>query len=83
MKILFLIESLGSGGAERQLVYLMNSLFQMGHKVHLMTWIDNNHYKNTDIPGIVWEKANRSSRRDLRIIVGIYKYVKKNQIKII
>ena len=38
MKILFLIRSLETGGAERQLVVLANALAQRGHEVHVAVY---------------------------------------------
>lgn len=41
MRILFLIRSLGRGGAERQIIALANGLATRGHEVHLATFYPN------------------------------------------
>ena len=37
MRILHLIDSLGGGGAERQLAYLAGGLVARGHEVHVLS----------------------------------------------
>lgn len=44
MKIICLIENLGSGGAERQLTYLSMLLKKAGHDVSVVTWISTDFY---------------------------------------
>ena len=44
-KILFVTESLGSGGAERQLVYLATLLKHARYNVVVLTYDDKNFYK--------------------------------------
>ena len=38
MKIVFVTECLGSGGAERQMVNLAIMMKNYGHSVHVLTW---------------------------------------------
>lgn len=45
-KILFLIESLGSGGAERQLVGLAVMLSKQNYNVHVCYYVDNDFYSS-------------------------------------
>ena len=78
-----MIESLGCGGAEKQLVYLMNALLRLNHEVHLITWVDDNYYSEIDIPGVFWKKINRRGRIDLSVIYKTYQYLKVNKIKIV
>lgn len=44
MKLLFITESLGSGGAERQLTGLAALLAAKGHDCVVVTWVDKNFY---------------------------------------
>src|SRR5690554_3879011 len=54
MKILCIIDSLGSGGAQRQLVELAKGFKEKGHEVSFLTYHDINFFKseldNQDIP---------------------------------
>ena len=45
MKILFHIDSLGSGGAQRQIVTLAAGLAGRGHRVEFNTYVDFNYFK--------------------------------------
>lgn len=44
MKLIFVTESLGSGGAERQLTGLAAFLSAKGHQCMVVTWVDKNFY---------------------------------------
>lgn len=44
MKLIFVTESLGSGGAERQLTGLAALLSAKGHDCKVVTWVDKNFY---------------------------------------
>jgi hypothetical protein len=83
MKILFLIESLSAGGAQRQLVNLMNGLTQKGYNVNLITWIDNNHYNATQLPNINWIQLSRNYKFNFLPLFFIRKFIQKNKIKIV
>lgn len=62
MKILCLIDSLGSGGAQRQMVELAKGFTAKGHKVSFLIYHDINFYKNeldfTDINVKVISESN-------------------------
>ena len=45
MKIVFVTECLGSGGAERQMVNLAIMMKNYGHSVHVLTWDSRDFYK--------------------------------------
>ena len=45
MKILCIIDSLGSGGAQRQMVTLSKGLLANGHEVHLLTYMPPDFFK--------------------------------------
>ncbi|MCM1141107.1 MAG: glycosyltransferase family 4 protein [Muribaculum sp.] len=47
MRLLFVTESLGSGGAERQLTGLASILARGGHECTVVTWVDKNFHANT------------------------------------
>jgi len=65
MKILCVIDSLGSGGAQRQLVYLACGLKRHGHHVEFFTYYPQNFFKpeldQADIPTHLCLKINRFS----------------------
>ena len=44
MKVCCLIDSLNSGGAQRQMTWLIRALVANGHQVHLMTYHSYDHY---------------------------------------
>ena len=46
MKIACIIASLGLGGAERQLVYLAETLAEIGHDVLIITYHEGNFYED-------------------------------------
>lgn len=46
MKILFLIDSLGSGGAQRQVVTLSRSLTDRGHDVSILVYAEENFFES-------------------------------------
>ena len=45
MNLLFVIDNLGSGGAQRQMVNLACALTTRGHQVELFTYYPSNHYR--------------------------------------
>ena len=45
-KILFLIDSLGSGGAQRQIIHWANFLLEQNNEVELAIYHDDIFYKN-------------------------------------
>jgi len=83
MRILFLIESLSSGGAERQLVNLMNGLVSKGHKVYCITWVNKHHYSKCDIPGVLWFQLERNYKFDIKFFLFVRSLIKKSEISII
>ena len=79
-KILFLIEALSSGGAERQTFYLLNKLNKNKFKIYLITWQDKNFYFEEDLEEITWIKLERKSKFDFSLILKIRSLIKKNEI---
>ena len=82
-KLLFLIESLSSGGAETQLVNLLKGMVRQGEDVHLITWIDNNFYREKEIPGVHWVKLKRRNFLDFGLVLKMISYSRRNRIDLI
>lgn len=82
-KILFLIEALSSGGAERQTFYLLNKLNKNKFKIYLITWQDKNFYFEEDLEEITWIKLERKSKFDFSLILKIRSLIKKNEIEVV
>ena len=78
-KILCLIDSLGPGGAQRQLVGLATFLKEKGYEVSVACYHDNQFYleqlKRNDIPYIYLEKANNAFLR----IWHISRFIRKTK----
>lgn len=85
MKLLFIIDSLNSGGAQRQIVMLANYLHT--HKaceVEIMTYVEGNHYKEmTDASGLRISCIKKKSRFDILLIYKLVKYVRKGKFNIV
>ncbi|OYU96740.1 MAG: hypothetical protein CFE21_00180 [Bacteroidetes bacterium B1(2017)] len=80
MRLLFLIEALTAGGAERQLVNLMNGLSKNGHKVYLVTWVDKHHFKPIDLPNVNWIQFKRNGKFDFSLFRLIRTLIRDNKI---
>lgn len=69
-KIVCLIESLGSGGAERQMAYLASALKAEGHSVELWTYYPNDFYKYIlDESGVRYRCIHEAQSKWKRIYV--------------
>lgn len=77
MKILLLIDSLGAGGAQRQLVGLAVMLKQLGYDVIVATYHDNRFYVDTildaGVPYVYLKEAHNACKR----IWAVAKYIRK------
>lgn len=77
MKILLLIDSLGAGGAQRQLVGLAIMLKQKGYDVIVAAYHDNRFYVDTildaGVPYVYLKEAHYSCKR----ILAIDKYIRR------
>lgn len=87
MKILFVIDSLTFGGAERQLVELIKGLLDRPHlyEIHVVC-LDKVTDGYTDIltaRGIVIHYFCRAYRYDIRPVFSIYQYINENQIDLV
>ena len=46
IKVLFVIDTLASGGAQRQLIHLINGLEKLGHRPDILTYFDKSRDEN-------------------------------------
>lgn len=68
MKILLLIDSLGAGGAQRQLVGLARMLKENGEQVKVVTYHDNPFYLPTlEESGVDYENVGKAQNKYLRL----------------
>lgn len=83
MKVLLFIDSLISGGAQRQLVGLAVLLKKKGYDVTLLTYHNHSFYLPLlEKSGVNYYFASKAQNKYLRII-AIYKYIKKTEPKIV
>jgi len=77
MKILFLIDSLGSGGAQRQIAFLAQILSQRDHDIYLVSYAEGaTHEKllsSTNVKRIRLQKKRKVDLRLSKAIAEIYK----------
>ncbi len=80
MKILCVIDNLGSGGAQRQLVNIATGLKARGHGVELFTYYRHDHFRHhldsADIPVHLHKKRSRYS---VVAIIALRKLIVNNQ----
>ena len=73
LRIAFLTGSLGMGGAEKQLVYLVRALHKAGVELHLFTLAEHGYYEpalqNLGIP-LVWIGQSGNELRRLQVLVS-------------
>jgi glycosyltransferase involved in cell wall biosynthesis len=82
-KVLFLIEALSTGGAERQTLFLLNSIDKSRFQVYLITWQNKNFYNENDLKGVTWVKFSRSSKFDYKLVLNIRRFVKNEKIDLV
>jgi len=84
MKILHLIDSLSSGGKERQLVEVLK-FFSRQNEIycHLVVMSDDIHYTYLDDLGIKIYKVLRKSKKDISVFLTLYRIAKELNPKII
>ncbi len=69
-RVLCIIEGLGSGGAERQLVGLASLLKNRGHDVTVLTYYPDDFYKHVlDESSVAYEYCSKAQKRITRILV--------------
>lgn len=76
MKVVMVIDFLGAGGAQRQLVGLANMLTDRGIEVRICVYHDNNFYKN-DIDKTIIVDCLPETNLFLKRIYYLYKYLDK------
>lgn len=72
MKLLFVIDNLGSGGAQRQMVTLAVGLTQRGHQVEIFTYHDADHFTHAARrAGVTLHLHPKPSRFSIRPILAL------------
>ena len=85
MKILYLIDSLAFGGAERQFVELIKGLDRSRYEVHLIC-LNKETAGYTDILtelGVIVHYFCRAYKYDIRPVFSVSRYINKNQIDLV
>jgi glycosyltransferase involved in cell wall biosynthesis len=82
-KILQLIDSLSSGGAERVAVNLANALADIDYDVKLCTTRTGGVLKNEIAPNVGYFSLNRKFRFDIHAFFRFVKYIQNEKIQII
>lgn len=83
-KILYVIESLNVGGAERQVCLLANNLPRDKYEVYVCVFSEQNmliDYNGDNKFTLI--KMKRSSKIDLRLIIGLADYIAKEEIALV
>ncbi len=84
MKILFVIDSLGFGGAERQLVELVKGLNRFEFEIHIVCLSNKEGYsKQIQELGLEIHVFQRRYKYDFGPILYLSKYIKKNNIELV
>lgn len=83
VKVLFVVESLSSGGAEKQLFLLLSNINLSKFEPFLITWSEYNFYDENLLPGVKWINLPRSGKLDLKMILKGIALVKKEKIQIV
>lgn len=88
INVLFLINTLSSGGTERQLVELLNSLDQTKIKPYLLYYLDGHYYKNDlhksiSIFYLPKRKNNLLKFQSVVFLINLLKVIYRNKINIV
>lgn len=77
MKLLFTIDHLGSGGAQRQIVMLARGAADAGHEVEFFVYYQRDHFRPLlDEKGIVVHTCQKSGRFDIRVPFALRKLLR-------
>ncbi|MBZ4185592.1 glycosyltransferase family 4 protein [Thermomonas sp. RSS23] len=80
MKFLLIIDSLGSGGAQRQMVTLAAGLAARGHHVEMFTYYDDGHFAHfAQRAGVVLHVQAKASRFSLQPVVALRNLFKQGR----
>lgn len=78
MKLLCVIDDLGSGGAQRQLVNIACALKERGHGVEFFIYYSGEHFKSQlDHAGILVHLHSKTSRFSLRPVVALRRLIRR------
>lgn len=85
IRILFIIPKLQQGGAEVQLLHILQTIDKKKFDVHLGTLYhsDQMHEEFTSIPGITHVEFNKKSGLDFSVYFRIREYLKQHDIQIV
>lgn len=83
MKVLQLIDSLSTGGAERMAITLANELLREGIDSHLCVSRKEGLLKESIHPDVGYLYLQKKSAVDFKAFLRLYRYVKKNNIDVI
>jgi glycosyltransferase involved in cell wall biosynthesis len=75
-RILFLLDDLGAGGAQRQVVLLSKGFYSLGHDITVFTYSDNSFYKKELIEAGI-KVYNLSKNRIFRRLIEVRKFIRK------
>lgn len=79
MRLLFVIDHFGSGGAQRQMMTLANSLSQRGHHISIFTYYPSlNHFTSCLDSNIRIISYNKMQRFSVSVIIALYKLLRTN-----
>jgi len=79
LRILFIIDHFGSGGAQRQMVTLANNLTKRGHQITFFTYHPTiNHFTSIIDDNIRIINYHKKNRYSVSIIFALYKYLQNN-----
>ncbi len=81
MKIVFLIPSIRSGGAERQFIVLAKSLIEFGYTISFITYKDKNRFY--ELNNIEHVHIPKIRKIDLRFLKSLVDYIKQSKIDIL
>lgn len=84
MNLLFVIDDLGSGGAQRQMVNLAKGLRLRGHHIELFTYYPNNHYiSHLDKAGIPVHFHSKQSRFSVAPLIFLRTYISRGNYDVV
>jgi len=85
LNILFVIDSLGTGGAERQLVELVRSMDKTHFQIHIacLAYYDESYAELLNGTGVRIEYFSRSYYLDIKPIISLIRYIQNNKIDLI
>jgi len=84
LNTLLLIDSLGSGGAQRQIIYHAIALKKLGHNPVIVYYHNKNIYhQQLYVYNLNYEYIPKNRSNYIKFIHLLFKYIKKNNIKLI